>query len=325
MIVSEAPGKVILFGEHSVVYGYPALAAAISLKTRAVLTETGSRVSVVKSIPLSSTWQLDEEASNDMKPIKRIIELLSEEFDKNLKSGIEITIESEIKPGSGLGSSASVAVAVTGAIIRYLGLDLDLDFVNKIAYEAEKIAHGTPSGIDNTIATYGGLLKFIKKESGPVVEKVSVDKNFPILLVDTGLGRSTRVAVANVRKLFERYREITEHIFRTIGEIAESVWREISSGRIDFKTIGDLMNINHGLLNAIGVSNSKIEEIINIARKNGALGAKITGAGLGGYVVILPPEDKISTLYKILKDKYKKVYLTSIAKTGLRVYESTTS
>jgi len=320
MIVSEAPGKVILFGEHSVVYGYPALAAAVSLKTRVELKEINQEVSTLESIPLNLTWRMNKGSPPLLKPLERVIYLIEKEADRSLRQNLYIKIRSDIKPGSGLGSSASVAVALTGALFKYLDWDIDLELINKIAYEAEKVAHGTPSGIDNTIATYGGLVKFIKTKDYPIIEKISLDESFPLVLVDTGLGRSTKVAVSKVRGLLDKYDHFVKKIFETIGGIAEKIWDLFTSKNLNLEIIGELMNLNHGLLNAIGVSNARIEEIINFARELGALGAKITGAGLGGYVLILPPEDNLNLIVDELKKKFGAVYLTSISNTGLNVY-----
>jgi len=319
MIISEAPAKVILFGEHSVVYGYPALAAAISLKTTVEIKEKNISVSLLRSDPLDIEWRLDKEAPETLKPLEKIIEIIENESNKNLRKGLYIRIKSDVKPGSGLGSSASVAVALTGALFKYHDWNIDLNEINRIAYEAEKVAHGMPSGIDNTIATYGGFVKFVKKESSPLIEKAIIDGTFPIVLVDTGLGRSTKVAVSKVRELFQKHNSFVKKIFETIGSIAESVWNHIVLRKIDLNLLGDLMNLNHGLLNAIGVSNRIIEEIVDTAKKLGALGAKITGAGLGGYVMILPPPGKEQKLVNELKKKYRDVYLTTVSNAGLMV------
>lgn len=321
MIVSEAPAKVIFFGEHSVVYGYPALAAAISLKTTVEINKKNLQTSFLRSDPLNIEWRLDKEAPEALKPLERIIELIENESGKSLRKGLYIRIKSDVKPGSGLGSSASVAVALTGALFKYYDWDTDLNEINKIAYEAEKVAHGTPSGIDNTIATYGGFVKFVKKEKDPLIEKTIIEETFPIILVDTGLGRSTKVAVSKVRKLFERHSSFVKKIFETIGNIAERVWDYITLKKVDLNILGDLMNLNHGLLNAIGVSNYVIEDIVDTAKRLGALGAKITGAGLGGYVLILPPPGKEQILVNGLRKKYKGVYLTTISNSGLAVTE----
>ncbi len=303
MIISESPSKVILFGEHSVVYGYPAIASAINLKTYVNVTQQNGYTTIF-SESLNLRWTYNERIPGEFLPLKRIIDVIEEKYGVTLKNGLKIDIKSDVRPGSGLGSSASVAAAFAGALLYYIKGKLDAKELNEIAYEAEKVAHGTPSGIDNTVAVNGGIIKFVKTDNGPLIEKIKLNQEIPLIIVDTGLGRSTRVAVSKVRELFSIESNLIKKIFEGIGHIAERIWEDLSKKRISLKKIGQLMNVNHGLLSAIGVSNSRIEEIVNYSREIGAYGAKITGAGLGGYVLVLPNENNIDEIFEKLRDRY---------------------
>ncbi|MGQ4891969.1 MAG: mevalonate kinase [Candidatus Njordarchaeia archaeon] len=320
MIVSEAPCKIILFGEHSVVYGHPAIASAINLKTYTYLKEKNGRTSIY-SEALNQKWIYGEKIPKHFEPLEKIFKVIEERYGTDLSRGLDITIKSDTKPGSGLGSSASVATSLTGALLMYVKGKINKEEVNEIAFEAEKVAHGKPSGIDNTVATYGGIIKFVKRANGPKIEKMKLPKDISLYIVDTGLGRSTRDAVQKVYHIFQRERDLVKRIFENIGSIAEKVWNEFVGGRINLERLGRFMNINHGLLNAIGVSNSRIEEIVNYARELGALGAKITGAGLGGFVIILPSEKTKEELYNGLKNRYIHVYNVKIHNDGINVLQ----
>ena len=320
MIISEAPSKVILFGEHSVVYGYPALASAINLKTYVKLTETVGKT-VIFSEPLSMKWAYGEKTPLEFKPLERIIRIVEDRYNIDLSRGLKLDISSEVRPGSGLGSSASVAAALGGALLYYTKNKVSLEELNYLAYEAEKVAHGTPSGIDNTVAVNGGIIKFVRTDNGPLIEKIRIPRDIPLIVVDTGMGKSTKQAVSKVRELLNKEYEIVKRIFEGIGNIVERIWNDFNNKILDLRRIGQLMNINHGLLSAIGVSNSRIEEIVHFAREKGALGAKLTGAGLGGYVLVLPSEDNIEEIYSALKNRYKRVLKVAIYNKGTTVKE----
>jgi len=321
MIISEAPCKIILFGEHSVVYGYPAIASAISLKTYVEIEEINGGTELY-SYSIGQRWVYGENETIEYKPLIRIIKYFEDEYNINLSRGLKITIRSDVKPGSGLGTSASVAAALTGALFKYINKKPTKEEVNKIAYEAEKIAHGKPSGIDNSVAVYGGVIKFVKKENSYTIDRIESTPNIDLVIIDTGLGRSTKVAVEKVYKLYSREKNTLTKIFESIGLIAEEAWNELHNTTPDRERLGRLMDINHGLLSAIGVSNYKIEEIINKARELGALGAKITGAGLGGFVIVLPKEREVEEIVTKLSKIYQTVYSVKLEKEGVRVYET---
>ena len=299
-VLASAPAKIILFGEHSVVYGKPAIAAAIDLRTyvRAEFNDSG-RVKIeakdIKTPGLIVSFSENEiyfesdygKAAEVLSYVRQAIELVKEEADKNGK-GITVSITSQIPVGAGLGSSAAVAVATIGAVSRLLGLELSNEEIGKLGHRVELLVQGASSGIDPTVSSIGGFIHYEKGkfEHLPFME-------LPMVVGYTGSSGSTKELVAMVRRNYEEMPEIVEPILVSMGKVVEKA-REVLLSDLDEKTrfemLGKLMNINHGLLDALGVSTKKLSELVYAARTAGALGAKITGAGGGGCMYALAPE-----------------------------------
>ena len=259
-----AAGKVILLGEHGVVYGRHALAMPIP-----------DAVTVSLSEAPELTHDLPEE----------FVDLLLREM------GIEntnwrIRVESRLPFGKGLGSSAAIAVAMVRAFNTQLDLGLNDDSVNAIAFESEKLAHGTPSGVDNTLSTYAEPMLFRNKDGLQIDTINNID--MPPLVIAWGeeTGRTSE-QVAGVR---QRYDEAAAHFDALFDQMDSASRRGADLLRAgDWQGLGALMNICHGLLNAIGVSTPDLERMVAIARLSGAAGAKLTGAGGGGSIVAVCP------------------------------------
>jgi len=319
-VEASAPAKVILVGEHFVVENEPAIACAVELRAH-VTVEDGyddillSSQNFGSSIKLSIKGDILDGRENlkIFEPLLRIDRILRRMTD--FKGGYKLEVNSSIPPASGMGSSAAVAVATVAAVSKIMGLELDLEEISKIAYEAEKIVHGTPSGIDNTIATYGGIIVFRKSEG---FIRLEADFSKVMLIVaDSGLPRNTGKMVRKVKNLKNKYPRVFEPLYHTAGRLAIEAAQAIRDGR--FHDLGELMNVNHGLLSAIGVSNRKLEEMVYTAREAGALGAKITGAGGGGSIVVLTTKEDSLRVSKALKKISRRVYVLNIAEKGVVV------
>ena len=259
-----AAGKVILLGEHGVVYGRHALALPIPSAVGVTLTEA-------------------PELSHDL-PVEFVNKLFTE-LGVN-ETNWRIDIDSRLPFGKGLGSSAAIAVAIARAVDATLDLGLDDERVNAIAFESEKLAHGTPSGIDNTLATYASPMLF-HNDGGLQFEFLEPADVPPLLIAWGDETGSTKDMVAGVR---ERYSSATAHfdaIFDEMGRLSREGARLLEDG--DWDGLGRLMNICQGLLNAIGVSTPQLERMVALARQSGAAGAKLTGAGGGGSIVAICP------------------------------------
>jgi hydroxymethylglutaryl-CoA reductase len=198
--------------------------------------------------------------------------------------GMRIEVFPDVPRGMGLGGSAALAVAIVRALNQHFQLNLSDEEVNELAFLSEKIAHGQPSGIDNTLATYGQPLIF-RKGTPPLVELLNVEH--PLSLV-VGMTRSeglTAKTVSNVREARERNPKLYEKIFDDIDSLVLQGLTALQGN--DLETLGELMNVCQGLLNALQVSTPELERLIGIARRAGALGAKLTGGGGGGAMIAL--------------------------------------
>ncbi|MFB0560793.1 MAG: mevalonate kinase [Candidatus Lokiarchaeia archaeon] len=245
------------------------------------------------------------------KPIWAVCREISYRSDFN--SGFNISIKSDIPPGAGLGSSAAVAVATAAAAGACLNLKLSKSEISDIAFEAEKIVHGTPSGIDNTITTYGSAILYKKGE----IKQVKIKSRIPLVIGDTGLERSTAEWVRKVRLRRDRQKGIMTSVINSIGILVTESLKFLAKN--DLPALGELMDINQGLLEAIGVSTFELNKLISVARRNGAHGAKLTGAGGGGCMIALSPEKKQKQIADaILKVKGKPI-ITNISPQGVKI------
>ena len=276
-------GKAILFNEHFVVYGVPAVVSSIGKYT------------VAKIEPISqSGWKLNDnrKATPNYKEDK--IDQQKDSIDKIMakmgidlsKNGIEITLEGNLYCASGIGASAASCVSIARALSEQYNLNLSDEEINDIAYEGEKGYHGTPSGIDNTASTFGGLIWFEKGENN-VMDKISIPTPIEIVIGNTGKVANTTAAVAGVRERKEKNPEKYQEIFNRAENIAYLAKDALQDE--DFKELGKLMNENHKLLQQIEVSSKELDFLVKLARDQGAFGAKLTGGGLGGNMIALTP------------------------------------
>lgn len=308
MICSRAPAKTILFGEHFVVLGKPALVTAIDVYAKVCIKDS-SRI-IIESKNLGEKLIKDVYEPKALLPYLRIVE----ELLNGSKECFHAIIDSEIPIGSGMGSSAATAVAFTHALSRYLGLDLDLEDISKIAYKAEELIHGKPSGIDNTISTYGGFLYY---QEG-VFKHIDIPwpQDYSLILIDTGVKRSTKVAVEKVLKRYEKKKSIMKYLYDAAEEIVHEAIKALKRG--DVESLGELMNINHGLLVSLGVAIPETETIVHESLRHGALGAKITGAGMGGCVLVFVKKTEVRNILKSIS-QYSKAYY--VVKPGVKGVE----
>jgi mevalonate kinase len=193
-----------------------------------------------------------------------------------------IRIESTIPVAAGLGSGAAVTVAIARALSAALGSPLEDAQVCALAFEVEKIHHGTPSGIDNTVVTYARPVYFVK---GKPIEQLQVARAFTVVIGDTGIASPTAKAVGDVRKAWQANKNHYEALFTSIGALADSARSAIEQGAVEL--LGPLMDANHGLLRKLGVSCPELDALVLVARKAGAWGAKLSGGGRGGNMIAL--------------------------------------
>ena len=206
----------------------------------------------------------------------------------------------------GLGASASIAVALTSVLNNYFGLSKNSEEINKIAFECEKINHILPSGIDNTVASFGKAVFYNKNKPINVLSK-KYSKSLPIIIAMSKSPSKTSDLVTLVADARNKNKEIFEKIFKQMGEISQQGLDAIK--KKDFNQLGDLMNIYQGLLNSIGVSTPELESMIDIARSSGALGAKLTGSGGGGSIIALCPDHQIEVRNSLNRAGYQTIVI----------------
>ena len=277
-----ACGKIILLGEHAVVYGRPAIALPIPLAVEAAIRKGGDGINVV--IP---RWGVEQKVRVTNPGFTGIIAQMLEQLGLD-KENMTIEVFPHIPRAMGLGGSSALAVAIIRAIDHAYKLGLNDGRINELAFECEKAAHGTPSGVDNTVATYGSPLYYQRRDEQPLFSTVKLGQPLELVIGMTGKESLTADTVARVRASWQQYPERYETIFDQIGHLTMSASEAVKSGQLN--ELGELMNLCHGYLNALQLSTPELEEMIHVARQNGAVGAKLTGGGGGGSMIALCPD-----------------------------------
>ena len=295
MNTASAPAKIILFGEHAVVYGRPALAVPVTQLQARVTVSENSRGSIWIEAP-NVALSADLNSLPPDQPLVAVINSVFSALNISHPPACTIYIQSTIPVAAGLGSGAAVSVAILRALSEYLGDPLPDDKVNLLAFEVEKLHHGTPSGIDNTVVTYARPVYFTK---GRPVKTFSVRSPFTLVIGDTGIPAPTKESVRAVRKLWEADRSRLEKIFDRMGEIAWDGRQAIECGNL--ADLGSLMNANHALLQTLTVSCAELDRLVEAARKAGGLGAKLCGGGRGGNMIALVNKEKALAMAEALK------------------------
>jgi mevalonate kinase len=295
-VKTSAPGKIILFGEHAVVYGRPALAVPVIQVHADVEVAASDRPGIWIDAP-DIHLRSDLNSLPSDHPIASVIHNFLFLSRISPFPNLDITITSTIPVASGLGSGAAVTVALIRALSSHLNFPMTDEQVNSFAYEIEKLHHGTPSGIDNTVVTYAKPVYFVK---GQPIETFKVGHPFTIVIGDTGISAPTRESVGNVRKLWEADKSKWEGVFDEVGEVVKQAKQAIESGK--WENLGDLMGKNHAFLQKMTVSSPELDNLVSAARKAGALGAKLSGGGRGGNMIALVEEDQAEAVARSLMD-----------------------
>lgn len=278
--VATAPGKVILFGEHAVVYGQPALAVPVhDLLARASVQDgpAGSGI-IIRAEDIGIQISLAEEAAHALaKTAQLVLNTLGVP-----EPNVTIRVHSTIPIAAGLGSGAAVSAALARALATHLGQPLEDEALSGLVYEVEKLHHGTPSGIDNTVVCHGKPVYFVRDKA---LEVFRVRKPFDLLIGDSGIASPTRVAVGAVREGWQREPDTYNRVFTQIGEIVEAARKAIESGVTE--RLGPLMVENQARLRDLDVSSPELDRLIGAAMEAGAAGAKLSGGGRGGNMIAL--------------------------------------
>ena len=270
----SACGKIILLGEHFVVYGSPAVAVP--------LTARGTTVELLRD-PAGGADRLESDAPGaDLELANQLMTVAVAQAGLPVGQGLVARVSSTLPVGYGLGSSASLAVALAGALLKLKETSPSVEQIRRLAHRMEQVTHGTPSGIDDNVVSRGVPVRFRKEEGARALEPAA---GLPLVLASSGSPGSTREAVAAVRRLREADAERFDSQVVRAAALVEQGVTALEAG--DAVALGLLMDYNHHLLLELGVSTPRMEELVRVARTAGALGAKLTGSGKGGFMVAL--------------------------------------
>jgi mevalonate kinase len=316
LTAASAPGKVILFGEHAVVSGTPALGSAIDLRVRVIVTDLpGKMVVEVDDLSIEG-FSVDLVtglvSSSAALTAVRYVSAVLKEFEAG---DLRVRIESDIPPAAGLGSSAAIVVASLAALNQHLGLGLSQDEIAMQSHRIEKtVQDGLGSSMDTALATYGGYLLV-----SDGVTPISLPE-MEMVVGYTKKAHNTRAEVQKVQSLYKRYPDMVGPIFQAIGAISSRAVPLIKEQRLE--ELGVLMNVNHGLLEALGVGTRELCELVYAARgAGGAFGAKITGAGGGGCIIALSSPGNQAALITALSQACGSAFLVRTGCDGIRLEE----
>ena len=306
--IASAPGKVILFGEHFVVYGTKAILCSIDKRIKVTSQTIDEKKIKIRSDLGSLEADFDSTDNNElMKPFVYLANQVLRKFDKN--HGIEIKIESEIPPGIGLGSSSASCVAAA-ASISGLFEKLSNEDILKLAIDAERTIFKNTSGADCSVCTFGGLAEYDIKNG---FKKINSKSDFDLVIANSKQSHHTSEVVDKVRKFKESNGELFESLSQQESNLIKDALCSLEEN--DLSQIGSLMSKNQNLLEQIGVSTDKIDILVKEAKKT-AFGAKITGAGGGGCIIALVDKSHLAQTLNNLKN-HSEVFSTRIDNRGL--------
>jgi mevalonate kinase len=309
MTTATAPAKIILFGEHAVVYGEPAIAVPVhALRAEATLVQQSNRPGLhIEATDIDEVLpvELDTEAVDNALALtarRMLIALDAQPPD------VTIRLTSNIPMASGLGSGAAVSTAVARAVVQALGRTITPDDLNHVIYEVEKLYHGTPSGIDNTVIVYEQPVFFIK---GHPIERLTIGAPLTFVIADTGTTALTKITVGDVRRLYDDAPERIQPILQRIGALVREARQAIASG--DYDQLGPLMQENHAHLRQLTVSSDELDHLVEQAIKAGALGAKLSGGGRGGNMIALVhPHQAQAVAQALTQAGAERTYITTV-------------
>jgi mevalonate kinase len=290
--VASAPGKLMLFGEHAVIYGYPCIVTAVDIRVTVLIRQLPANLVSISTPELPEPFEISVSglvAANSLPAAVSFVGLAVRKFWEftGHRFGVEVQTSDEFVDSSGLGSSSAVTVATIQALAALTGRELTNDQIFKLSFDTVLAAQrGRGSGFDVAAAVYGRTIYF--QNRGEVIEPIE-DIDLPLMTIYSGVKASTTQYVGHVATLYQQYRPHVERIFANIAAIVDDARQALRSG--DWHELGQLMNFNQGYLQALGVSTEPLDVLVAFLRSNGAWGAKLSGAGGGDCVIgVVPPE-----------------------------------
>ncbi len=317
----SAPGKLILCGEHAVVYGQPAIAlplADIRAYAQVMVGTPGSGLRLYAP-DLGREWIVDTNAEDPLGELA----LATLHALNAPHTDLALTLSATIPIASGMGSGAAIATAMVRALADWAGQSLSPAEVSALVYTSEQRYHGTPSGIDNTVIAYEQPLWFVRHTTAEQqivadIEPITIAQPLTLVIGDTGIRSATRLPVGDVRRRWQANPHYYEDLFTQVGELSRAVRVALATG--DLVGLGPLLNANQTLLEMIGVSSPELERLVAAARAAGAVGAKLSGAGWGGVMVALTDstDSRSAVTTALRKAGAVRVLETTVAATSKR-------
>ena len=305
---ARACGKAILCGEHAVVYGRPALGVPITQVFAEAQVREGSGGVTIIAADVDEAWTLDELPPDH--PIGHIVRATLRQLDEETAPTFLLTLHSTIPVARGLGSGTALSTAIVRALAKFYSRPLSPAQISSLVFETEKLYHGTPSGVDNTIIAYEQPVYFVK---GQAPQPLKVARTFTLVVGDTGVPSETKVTVGDVRAAWQREPMRYEKIFGAVGAIVEEARQAVEYGWVD--KLGALLDANQEQLRTMGVSSPELERLIGAAKQAGALGAKLSGGGRGGCMIALVDDARAARVGAALQAAgAKQVIVTDVAR-----------
>lgn len=298
IIQTSAPGKIILFGEHAVVYGRPAIAVPVAdVRAQATLESMARPGFRIVAPDLGRDSLLSQAHADD--PLAAMVWLTLKHLKQAEPPPATLTVRSTIPLGRGLGSGAAISTTIGRAIAEFFEQPLSPAELSSLVYEVEKLYHGTPSGIDNTVVAFEQPVYFIR---GRPIQRLRVGQPFTLVIGDTGIVSPTHQAVGDLRQRWQTDPPRYEGYFDEIGAIVTQARVVIEQELVEIKALGALMNQNQEILETMGISSPELNRLVAAAHQAGSLGAKLSGAGWGGNMIALVSPEQVETVTQALRE-----------------------
>jgi mevalonate kinase len=284
MGIGKGFGKTILIGDQFVLYGVPAIVSSLPYETVAEAERVDGEGWILEDCRLEVPGYKEKKKEQQVESINRILEVMKIDIKKN---PVKISYGGTLLAGSGVGASAASCVSLARALNDTFKLGLSIDEINQVAWEGEFAYHGIPSGVDNTASCYGGLMLYQLKNDQKIIEKIQIREPLEVVLGNSGVSANTAALDDLIENEKKRNPELFSARLKTITDQALEVKRLLED--FDLKKVGRIMTENHKILIDMGLSHEKLIYLCSLSLDNGALGAKLTGGGMGGYMVALTP------------------------------------
>ena len=281
-------GKTILIGDQFVLRGVPAIVAALPFKTECAVERVEGSGWVLEDNRHEVPGYKDKKKHQQVESINRVLEVMGIDASR---TPFKITYGGSLLAGSGVGASAASCVSLARALNDEFSLGLSIEEINQVGWEGEFAYHGIPSGVDNTASTYGGLLQYRVEEGERLFERIEIEQPIRLVLANSGVTADTSTLDAYVLAIRERDPEGFSEIMNTISDQSRAMKAALK--RYDLETVGSLMTANHSILIDMGLSHEILVALCERALALGALGAKVTGGGRGGYMSALTPDEAV--------------------------------